>query len=93
MVGYLKKDELVKKGMIMFISGPVASIFNYIYQVYMGSALGPEAYGVFGALFAIFYMIGIISQTLGTSMTQFVSKFVGEGIKILLKLSNIHIKK
>jgi O-antigen/teichoic acid export membrane protein len=48
----------------------------------MGRALGPEEYGVFGALFAIFYMIGIISQTLGTSTTQFVSRFVGEGKQI-----------
>ena len=71
--------NLLKNGTTMFISGTIAGIFNYIYQVYMGRALGPEEYGVFGALFAIFYMIGIISQTLGTSTTQFVSKFVGEG--------------
>lgn len=76
--GYVKKDELVKNGTIMFISGSIAGIFNYIYQVYMGRALGPEEYGVFGALFAIFYLIVIISQTLGTTTTQFVSKFVGE---------------
>jgi O-antigen/teichoic acid export membrane protein len=80
--GYLKKDELVKNGMIMFVSGTVASIFNYIYQVYMGRALGPEEYGVFGALFAIFYMISVISQTLNTSTTQFVSGFVGEGKQV-----------
>lgn len=81
-IGYLKKDELVKNGTIMFISGTIAGILNYIYQVYMGRALGPEEYGVFGALFAIFYIIGIISSTLGTSTTQFVSKFVGEGKEI-----------
>lgn len=80
--GYLKKDELIKNGSIMFISGTIAGIFNYIYQVYMGRALGPEEYGVFGALFAIFYMIGIISQTVGTSTTQFVSRFAGEGKRI-----------
>ena len=79
---YLKNDELVKEGTIMFISGTIVGIFNYCYQVYMGRALGPEEYGVFGALFAIFYLIGIISQTLGTSTTQFVSKFVGEGKQI-----------
>lgn len=79
---YLKNDELVKKGTIMFVSGTIVGILNYSYQVYMGRALGPEEYGVFGALFAIFYMIGIISQTLGTSTTQFVSKYVGEGKQI-----------
>ncbi|VVB89702.1 Polysaccharide biosynthesis protein [uncultured archaeon] len=81
-VEYLKKDEIAKNGAIIFISSIIAGIFNYIYQVYMGRVLGPEEYGVFGALFAIFYMIGIISQTLGTSTTQFVSKFVGEGKQI-----------
>ena len=79
---FLKNDELVKEGTIMLVSGTIVGIFNYSYQVYMGRALGPEEYGVFGALFAIFYMIGIISQTLGTSTTQFVSKFVGEGKQI-----------
>lgn len=79
---FLKNDELVKEGTIVFASGTIVGILNYMYQVYMGRALGPEEYGVFGALFAIFYIIGIISQTLGTSTTQFVSKFVGEGKQI-----------
>ncbi len=78
-IGCIKKNELAKNGIIMFISGTVVGILNYIYQIYMGRALGPEEYGVFGALFAIFYMIGIISQTLGTSVTQFISRFAGEG--------------
>lgn len=80
--GYLRKDELTKNGTIMFMSGTVAAIFSYIYQVYIGRVLGPEEYGIFGALFAIFYIIGIISQTLGTSATQFVSKLKGEGKQI-----------
>lgn len=80
--GYLKKDELVKNGAIMFISSIVTGIFNYIYQVYIGRSLGPEEYGTFGSLFAIFYMIGILSSTLGASTTQFVSRFVGEGKQI-----------
>lgn len=75
----LQKDELTKNGITMFISGTVVGILNYVYQIYMGRALGPEEYGVFGALFAIFYMIGIISQTLGTSTTQFISRLAGQG--------------
>ncbi len=71
----------------MFIATTLAGSFNYLYQVYMGRALGPEDYGVFGALFAIFYMIMVISQTLGTSATRFVSGFIGEGKQIGFFLS------
>lgn len=79
---HIKDDELARKGTLLFVSGTIVGLLNYIYQVYMGRVLGPEMYGVFGALFSIFYLIGIISQTLGTSTTQFVSKFVGEGKQI-----------
>lgn len=79
---YLKKDELAKSGGIIFFASIIAGFFNYLYQIYMGRVLGPEEYGVFGALFAIFYIFGVISSTLGTSTTRFVSKFVGEGKQI-----------
>jgi O-antigen/teichoic acid export membrane protein len=78
----LLKDELLRHGGVMFIASIIANALNYVYQVYMGRALGPEQYGIFGALFAIFYMIGIISQTLSTSATSFVSKLTAEGREI-----------
>ena len=71
----------------MFIASTLAGALSYLYQVYMGRALGPEDYGVFGALFAIFYMIAVISQTLGTTATSFVSRFKGEGKQIGFFLS------
>ena len=81
-LNYFKKDELANSGFIIFIASIIAGFFNYVYQIYMGRSLGPEEYGVFGALFAIFYIFGVISQTLGTSTTRFVSKFIGEEYKI-----------
>lgn len=79
---YLKKDDLTKYGTMMFMATIFSGGLNYIYQVYMGRALGPEEYGTFGALFGIFYMIQIIALTLMTSATQFTAKFVGEGKNI-----------
>lgn len=75
-------DELARNSSVMLIASILAGALSYFYQVYMGRTLGPEDYGVFGALFAIFYMIGVISQTLSTSATNFVSRFIGEGIAI-----------
>lgn len=66
----------------MFVATTLAGALNYLYQIYMGRVLGPEEYGIFGALFAMFYMIGIIAQTLGTSVTSFVSRLTGEGKNI-----------
>lgn len=81
------KDELARSSIIMFVASTFAGFLSYLYQIYMGRALGPEEYSVFGALFAIFYMIGIIAQTLSTTATNFVSKFIGEGKQIGFFLS------
>lgn len=81
------KDELARSSIIMLAASTFAGFLSYLYQIYMGRALGPEEYSVFGALFAIFYMIGIIAQTLSTSATNFVSKFTGEGKQIGFFLS------
>ncbi len=78
----LLRDELLKHGSVMFIASLVSNFLNYVYQVYMGRALGPEQYGVFGALFAIFYMLSVVSQTLSTAATSFVSKLIAEGREI-----------
>lgn len=76
---FLKGDELLKHASIMFIATVVGGACNYIYQLYMGRALGPEAYGVFGSLFAIFYIISVLTGTIQTGGARFVSKFRGEG--------------
>jgi O-antigen/teichoic acid export membrane protein len=44
----------------------------------MGRALGPYEYGVFGSLFAISYIIFVLTQTIQTGSARFVSKFIGE---------------
>jgi len=77
----LFSDDLLKHASIMFFVSFIAGVCNYIYQLYMGRALGPEEYGVFGSLFAIFYIISVLTATIQTSVARFVSKFVGEGSK------------
>lgn len=76
---YARRDgDLSKHTSIMFIATLIGGACNYVYQIYMGRALGPEDYGVFGSLFAIFYMISISGGTIQTSMTRFVSKLKAE---------------
>ncbi len=74
----LTSEDLLKHASIMFIFSVLASICNYAFQVYMGRALGPEDYGIFGSLFAISYMIYLVTATIQTTGARYVSKFVGE---------------
>jgi O-antigen/teichoic acid export membrane protein len=75
----LFSDDLLKHASIMFIASIIAGACNYIYQLYMGRALGPEEYGIFGSLFAIFYIISVLTTTIQAGGARFVSKFIGEG--------------
>ncbi len=76
---FLLRDRLFRHGSVMFVGTTLSGVLNYIYQVYMGRALGPEQYGVFGALFAIFYMTTLISQTLNTSAARFAAELAARG--------------
>lgn len=72
-------DDFVKQSSIVFSASMIANVCNYIYQIFVGRMLGPEAYGVFGALFAIFYLIAVFTGTLQAGVGFFVSKFRTEG--------------
>ncbi|NOZ83067.1 MAG: oligosaccharide flippase family protein [Euryarchaeota archaeon] len=75
----LSRDDVLRYGSIMFVASIATHILNYLYQVAMGRMLGPEEYGIFGALFAIFYMSSVVSQTLATSTTSFISRLKARG--------------
>jgi O-antigen/teichoic acid export membrane protein len=64
---FFRDDDLLKHASIMFIASIIAGVCNYIYQLYMGRALGPEEYGIFGSLFAIFYIISVLTTTIQAS--------------------------
>jgi O-antigen/teichoic acid export membrane protein len=69
------RDEFFRHSAIMFMGSMVACACNYLYQVYLGRALGPEEYGAFGALFSIYYLIYVLSGTIQASSARFVSKY------------------
>jgi O-antigen/teichoic acid export membrane protein len=72
-------DDFVKQSSIVFSASMIANVCNYIYQIFVGRMLGPEAYGVFGALFAIFYLIAVFTGALQAGVGFFVSKFKTAG--------------
>jgi O-antigen/teichoic acid export membrane protein len=63
----------------MFIASLAGCLCSYLYQVYVGRALGPEGYGTFGSLFAIFYLISVFSGTVQAGAARFISQHNASG--------------
>ena len=69
-----KNDALLKHGMIMLLASTSGGILNYTYQILMGRMLGPEQYGIFGALISLTYILTVPVQTIRITTTKSVTK-------------------
>lgn len=67
----LSGDDLLRHGSLLAATTVLAGGLNYAFQIFMGRALGPEQYGVFGALFAIFYLVGVLGSGVQFSTSRF----------------------
>ncbi len=56
----------------------LANVFSYLFQVYMGRALGPVGYGIFGALVSLLYIISIPGNAISFTITKFVSEYAAK---------------
>lgn len=78
-INFIRNNQILKNTSIMIVAALIGGGCNYLFQIFMGRTLGPIEYGVFGSLFALFYIIDIMTATVQTSGSKFVSKFIGEG--------------
>lgn len=72
-------DDLLHHGSVMAVATAASGALNYAYQVFMGRALGPEQYGVFGALFALFYLVNVLGRGIRFSATRFTAELADDG--------------
>lgn len=70
-------DDLLQHGGLMAAATVMAGGFNYGYQVLVGRALGAELYGVFGALFALFYLLHVVGRGIRFSASRFAAELDG----------------
>ena len=78
-VKHLLGNDFLRQSSIVFLASIIGCLFSYLYQIYVGRALGPEGYGTFGSLFAIFYLISIFAGTIQTAGARFVSDLYTRG--------------
>ena len=71
-------DDVLQHGGIMSAAMLASGALNYGYQVFMGRALGPKQYGVFGAVFALVYLVNVLGRGIRFSATRFAAEFASE---------------
>jgi len=74
-----RDDALLKHGIIVAGASLAATLLNYIYQFAMGRMLGPEQYGILGALTSLVYVLSVPAQSIQTSMARTISLIRGAG--------------
>jgi O-antigen/teichoic acid export membrane protein len=70
----LSRDDLLQHGSVMAVAAVASGALNYAYQVFMGRVLGPEQYAVFGALFALFYLVNVLGRGIKLSGARFAAE-------------------
>lgn len=69
------KDDLLKHSLIMFIATGILAGCGYLFHFYTANALGPEEYGIIGALISLLYIFTVPKSTLQVATARFISKY------------------
>lgn len=91
LIHYIKKEQFIKDNVILFVALGILNVLGYFFHFYIGRALGPEDYGVVGALMSVLYIIMVPLLTIQTGITNFAARFNVRGehekIKFMYKKS------
>ncbi len=64
------KQSLASPTIFLLVTTVTGYTFAYLYLIAMGRVLGPETFGILGALFAIFYIACLIGQALREAIAR-----------------------
>jgi O-antigen/teichoic acid export membrane protein len=74
-----RDDALLKHSVIMLTASGLGGVADYLYQVLMGRMLGPEDYGIFGALFSLAYVLTVPARSIELSTAKLVNTLQAAG--------------
>ena len=70
--------SLLKNSTIVVVGVIVSNLLAYIFHFVAGRMLGPDDYGVFGALMALLLMVALPASALSFAITKYTSRFHSE---------------
>jgi O-antigen/teichoic acid export membrane protein len=71
----IKKDALIRGGIILFVMLIIYNFFNYAFQISMAKMLGPADYSILAVLMSLIYIFSIPSEAIQTMASKYTSKF------------------
>ncbi len=74
-MNFIKKNELFRGSLILFILINFGNIINYLYQVIMARMLGPSDYGVLAVLISFTYIFAIPTLAIQTAVSKKIAIF------------------
>ena len=74
-MNFIKKNELFKGSLILFILINLGNLINYLYQVVMARMLGPSDYGVLSVLISLTYIFTIPTLAIQTAVSKKIAIF------------------
>jgi len=75
----LRKDELIRGGVILFIMINLFNLLNYIFHFAMARMLGPEDYGILVVLMSFAYIFGVPVEAIQAIISKYTTKFSDKG--------------
>lgn len=70
-----KNHGMLKNVAIIFFMTLIANLFSSLFFFYLGRRLGPEQYGEFGSLMALFFSFYFITTVIGVIIIRYLSYF------------------
>ena len=71
----IKKNELFRGSLILFILINFGNLINYLYQIVMARMLGPSDYGILAVLVSLTYIFAIPTLAIQTVVSKKIAIF------------------
>ena len=71
MIKELLTKKFVRDNLVLFTGTLILNVFGFLFHFYMGRSLGPEGYGILGALLSIVYFMIVPTNTIQTGIAKF----------------------
>ncbi len=74
-MNFIKKNELFRGSLILFILINLGNLINYLYQIIMARMLGPSDYGILAVLISFTYIFAIPTLAIQTAVSKKIAIF------------------